>query len=128
MTSLRLARLLGLLALALLSAAAARAQIVIRQVHGGGGNVFRQDYVELFNRGGAPVSLAGWSLQYASATGTGLFSGGAPSLLSGTLEPGRSLLVGLATSAAGAPLPTPFLAGNPATNLSGTSGKVALVR
>lgn len=117
---------IGLLAVGLL-ARTAPAQVVVRQVYGGGGNLYDRDFVELFNRGGAPESLDGWSLQYASATGTGLFSGGAPSLLSGTLQPGQSLLVGLAASANGAPLPTPFLAGNPATNLASTSGKVALV-
>ena len=115
-------RPLLLAVLALASAAEARAQVVIRQVYGGGGNVYRQDYVELFNRGGAPVPLADWSIQYASATGTGLFSGGAPSLLSGTLAPGQSLLVGLAASATGTALPTPFLAGNP--DYTGASGMV----
>ena len=109
-------------------ASTARAQIVLRQVYGGGGNVYDRDYVELFNRGAAPVSLAGWSIQYASATGTGLFSNSAPSLLSGTVQPGQSLLVGLSVSTSGTALPTPFVAGNPATNLSSTSGKVALVR
>ncbi len=114
--------------LLVLLASSASAQVVLRQIYGGGGNVYDRDYVELFNRGAAPVSLAGWSIQYASATGSGLFAGGAPSLLSGTLQPGQSLLVGLAASASGAALPTPFAAGNPATNLASTSGKVALVR
>ncbi len=111
-----------------LRASPARAQIVIRQIYGGGGNLYDRDFVELFNRGSTPGSVDGWSIQYASATGSGLFSGAAPSLLSGTLLPGQSLLVGLAASASGAPLPTPWLAGNPATNLASTSGKVALVR
>ncbi len=31
------------------------------------------DFIELFNRGTPPVSLSGWSLQYASAIGTGNF-------------------------------------------------------
>ncbi len=120
-------RVVSLLILVLV-ASSARAQVVIRQVYGGGGNLYDRDYVELFNRGGTPVSIAGWSIQYASATGTGLFSNSAPSLLSGTLQPGQSLLLGLAVSASGAGLPTPVVAGNPATNLSSTSGKVALVR
>ncbi|MBY0401102.1 lamin tail domain-containing protein, partial [Myxococcota bacterium] len=117
-----------LILVTLFAGAPACAQVVIRQLYGGNGNVYRQDYVELFNRGGAAVSLTGWSLQYASATGTGLFSGAAPSVLSGTLAAGQSVLVGFAASAGGASLPTPFLAGNPATNLSSTSGKLALVR
>ena len=48
----------------------ARAQVVIRQIYGANGNAYRQDYVELFNRGTSAVSISGWTLQYASATGT----------------------------------------------------------
>ena len=50
--------------------------VVISQVYGGGGNSggdYTNDYVELFNRGTATVSLDGWSVQYASAAGTGNF-------------------------------------------------------
>ena len=55
-------------------AAAASPNVVISQVYGGGGNAgatFQNDFVEIFNRGNTTVSLAGWSIQYASATGTG---------------------------------------------------------
>lgn len=48
--------------------------IVISEVYGGGGNTaatYTHDYVELYNRGASPASLAGNSIQYASATGTG---------------------------------------------------------
>lgn len=48
--------------------------IVISQVYGGGGNsgaTYSNDYVELFNRSTASVDLSGWSLQYASASGSG---------------------------------------------------------
>lgn len=116
--------------LVLCGAGGAPAQVVIRQIYGGGGQLYDRDFVELFNRGDASESLDGLSLQYASAAGTGLFSGGAPTRLSGLLEPGQSLLVGLAASAAGTgtPLPLPCFAGNPATNLATTSGKLALVR
>src|SRR2546423_5800404 len=51
--------------------------IVISQVYGGGGNSgapYQNDFVELFNRGTSTVSLAGWSVEYTSATGAGLFS------------------------------------------------------
>ena len=48
--------------------------LVISQVYGGGGNagsVYKNDFIELHNRGASSVSLAGWSVQYASsATGT----------------------------------------------------------
>src|SRR5687767_382197 len=56
------------------------AKMVISQVYGAGGNagaVFQNDYVELFNAGNAPASLSGWSVQYASATGTGHFGSSA---------------------------------------------------
>src|SRR5215813_7743027 len=47
--------------------------VVISEVYGGGGNsgaTFTNDFIELYNRGAAPVNLAGWSVQYASAAGT----------------------------------------------------------
>jgi len=52
---------------------AVSSSIVISQVYGGGGNsgaTLRNDFIELFNRGGAPVSLNGWPVQYASTAGT----------------------------------------------------------
>ena len=93
-------------------APAASADIVISQVYGGGGNAgapYTHDFIELFNRGTSPVSLTGWSLQYASATGTGNFGATAAQItpLSGSLAPGQYLLVQEASQAAvGAPLPT----------------------
>ena len=53
---------------------AASPNVVISQVYGAGGNsgaLLSNDYIELFNRGATTVSLDGWSVQYASATGTG---------------------------------------------------------
>src|SRR5690348_11369174 len=47
--------------------------IVISQVYGGGGNsnaILKNDFVELFNPGTVSVSVAGWSVQQASATGS----------------------------------------------------------
>ena len=74
---LRLAIVVGaLLALAgSTSGLAASDGVVISQVYGGGGNAgasFTHDFIELFNRGTTPVVLDGMSVQYASATGTGL--------------------------------------------------------
>ncbi|HKO97011.1 MAG TPA: Calx-beta domain-containing protein [Pyrinomonadaceae bacterium] len=46
--------------------------VVLSQIYGGGGNsgaVFKNDYIEVFNRGNTIVNLAGWSVQYSSATG-----------------------------------------------------------
>ena len=100
--------------------------IVISQVYGGGGNsgaTFQNDYVELFNRGTTTVSLSGWSVQYASATGTGNFAGNSPAALSGSLAPGQHYLVKLAGSTAnGVPIPTPDATGT--INMSGSAGKV----
>jgi uncharacterized protein len=107
--------------------------IVISQLYGGGGNtggVYTNDFVELFNRGTTTVSLTGWSIQYTSATGTGLFGASTTLItpLSGTLAPGQYLLV---QEAAGSyvyePLPTPDITDSTPINMSGTGGKVALV-
>ena len=65
--------------------------------------------MELFNRGTTPVSLNGWSVQYASATGTGNLganSGQLTELPDVTLQPGQYFLVQEATNAAvGQPAP-----------------------
>jgi predicted extracellular nuclease len=106
---------------------AGTAGVVISQIHGANGNAYASDYVELFNAGATPVDIGGWSVQYASATGSGNFAGNGVSVLSGTLQPGQYFLVALAGSASGAPLPTPYALGAP-TNLSASNGKVALVR
>jgi predicted extracellular nuclease len=104
--------------------------IVISQVFGGGGNAsapFRNDFVELFNRGTVPIALAGWSVQYASATGTGNFAGNPVAALSGTLAPGGFYLIQLSGGANGAALPTPDLAPTATANMAAGAGKVVLV-
>jgi len=107
--------------------------IVISQVYGGGGNSgapYRNDYIELFNRGTTTVSLSGWSLQYASATGTGLFGSSSTMIteLSGSIPPGGYFLVQEASGGAvGALLPTPDLIDATPIAMSATGGKVALV-
>jgi hypothetical protein len=107
--------------------------LVVSQVYGGGGNsgaTYSHDYIELFNHGTASVSLEGKSLQYTSATGSGNLGANSTQLteLSGTLAPGRYLLVREATNnaAVGAPLPTPYLDDPTPINMSATAGKVAL--
>ena len=101
--------------------------VVISQLYGGGGNAgatYQNDYVELFNRSAATVDLSGWSLQYASATGSGWDANRQP--LGGTIGPGEYYLVSLASGGAdGAPLPPANINGQ--INMSGTSGKIALV-
>ena len=102
--------------------------LVISQVYGGGGNSgapYTNDYVELFNPTAVPISLAGYSVQYASATGTGSFSANAVTALSGALAPGQYYLVQQASGGAnGVPLPTPDATGS--VNMSATGGKVIL--
>src|SRR6059058_1193052 len=115
------------LAVALVVAPAAQSaspDIVVNQVFAGGGNAsapFANDFVELFNRGGAAVDLSGWSLQYASGTGTSW----QVTPLSGSVQPGGRYLVQLASSGtAGVPLPTPDATGT--SNLAVSGGKLAL--
>ncbi|MBK1686862.1 ExeM/NucH family extracellular endonuclease [Rubrivivax gelatinosus] len=109
---------------ALLASTPASAGVVISQIYGGNGNAFASDYVELFNNGSTAVDLSGWSVQYASATGTGNFAGNSVTPLAGTLQPGHWYLVQLRTSS-GTALPTPDATGN--ADLSGSNGKVALL-
>ncbi len=111
---------------------AVSADIVISQVYGGGGNsgaTYRNDFVELYNRGTATVSLDGWSIQYASSTGTGNFGSTTTQItpLSGSIAPGQYFLVQEASNAAvGALLPTPDLTDASPIAMAAGAGKVAL--
>jgi len=107
------------------NACASNSGVVISQIYGGNGNTYNRDYVEIFNASNSPVVVSGWSIQYSSATGTGLFSGNGVTLLSGVLQPGQYQLVGLATTAVGSVLPATDANGT--TGLSATAGKVVLV-
>lgn len=124
---------LALAALAFSPAAFATGDVVISQVYGGGGNSgapYNSDFVELFNRSSQPVSLAGWSIQYASATGTGNFGASATQITllpSISLQPGQYFLVQQAAGSTGSPLPTPDLTDATPIAMSATAGKVALV-
>ncbi|HEX3476404.1 MAG TPA: lamin tail domain-containing protein [Kofleriaceae bacterium] len=99
--------------------------IVISQLYGGGGNSggqFTHDFVELFNRSASAISITGWTVQYASAAGNSW----AAASLSGTIPAGGYYLVQLAAgSGTAAALPAPDATGT--MNMSGTTGKVALV-
>ena len=122
----RLRPLAALCAAALALSGTAGAQVVISQVYGGGGNSgapLRNDFIELYNAGPTAVSLATYSVQYASSTG----STWNRTNLTGTLQPGQYYLVQQAagTNTAAAALPTPDAIGTIA--MSGTAGKVALV-
>jgi hypothetical protein len=101
-------------------------QVVISQVYGGGGNTgatYTHDFIELFNRGTNSVSLNGWSVQYASATGT---SWAKTDLTNITLAPGQYYLIQQAQGSGGTTaLPTPDATATIA--MSATAGKVALL-
>jgi hypothetical protein len=112
--------------------------LVISQVYGAGGNgkaPLNEDFVELFNRSDSPVSLAGLSLQYGSATGefgAAPADGGAETSITVlpdmSVGPGAYFLVGMSTTNAGvgAALPTPDFVGP--TDLAPQNGKIALAR
>src|ERR1044072_136992 len=101
----------------------ASSTMVISQVFAGGGNAsapHTNDFVELFNRGSAVADLGGWSLQYASGSG----STWQPTAPTRSVQPGGRYLVQLASGAVGAALPTPDATGT--SNLAVSGGKVAL--
>lgn len=103
----------------------ASSSIVISQVYGGGGNsgaTYKNDFVELFNRGNTTIDVAGWSVQYASAAGTTW----RVTNLSGSIPAGGYYLVQEAAGTGGTTnLPPPDATGS--TAMSATSAKVALV-
>jgi predicted extracellular nuclease len=106
-------------------AAAASADVVITEVYGGGGNSgapYTNDFIELTNNSSAPVDVSGWSVQYASSTGTTW----QVTKLTGSIAPGAAYLVQEGAGAGnGAPMPTPDVSGTIA--MSASAGKVALV-
>jgi|GEM_PF-5245703 len=102
----------------------------ISQFYGGGGNSgaqFNSDFVELFNAENSSVSVNGWSIQYASSSGSKWL---VTSLGDLTIPAGGYLLIKQASGAngsdAGTPLAAPDVVG--VVNLAASKGKVALVR
>lgn len=102
-------------------------QVLISQVYGGGGNAgapLTNDYVELYNRSAEPISLSGWSIQYASGGGT--FNQVTP--MDGVIQPGGYFLVqqkeGTNTAGTAQPLPSADAIGE--ISMSAGSGKIAL--
>lgn len=99
--------------------------VVISEIYGGGGSTnapFDSDFIELFNRGGATVTLDGWTLQVATEASPTFTA--VP--LTGSIEPGRSYLVRMgAAGSFGAPLPA--VDATAAVPIGFTGGKVLLV-
>ena len=112
-------------ALTLYAGVPAEGSIVISQVYGGGGNsgaTYRNDFIELFNRGTNAVTVTGWSVQYASASG----STWQVTPLSGTIAPGSYYLIQEATGAGGGgALPVADATGSIPVSVS--AGKIALL-
>lgn len=131
-STLRIALAIGLATAGTAAPVAAHAvdttsPVVISEVFGGGGNTgapYRSDFIELYNASDAPVSLEGWSVQYASATGTTWQR----TALTGTIAPRSTFVVkeadGASTTAPA--LPKVDVAGTIA--MSGAGARVALVR
>ena len=107
--------------------------IVISQVYGAGGNgglpsaggsPYTADYVELFNLSQAPVTMAGWSLQYASATGTST-SANIFNIPTVTIPAGGYYLIsGAVTANGGITVPSDL---QTAATLAAAAGRVYLV-
>jgi predicted extracellular nuclease len=103
----------------------ASSDVVLSEVYGGGGNSgaqYANDFIELYNHGTVAHSVAGWSVQYSSATGTSWQS----TPLTGSIPAGGYYLIKEGSgSGTGAALPAPNDTGTLA--LSASNGKVALV-
>ncbi|MGE6487369.1 CehA/McbA family metallohydrolase [Paenisporosarcina sp. NPDC076898] len=105
-------------------------QVVISQVYGGGGNggaKYSNDFIELYNPTASDISLDGWSVQYASSTGsvsTGITG------LTGEIKAYSYYLIKAkaGTSVTDKPLPEPYDVTSTTIDMAGTNGKVALVK
>ena len=106
------------------AAPSADADVIINEVYGGGGNsgaTYKRDFIEIVNVGDQTVDLAGWSVQYASATGTSW----QVTALGGILPAGETLVVGQAAGSGGSTdVPVDF---SGSIAMAGAAGKVALV-
>ncbi len=109
-------------------AAATSAGVVINEIYGGGGNsgaTLKNDFIELANRGSAPASVDGWSMQYISAS-PGASTTWQVTPLTGSVDASGLYLIGEAAGTGGTDnLPTTQATGS--INMSATAGTVALV-
>lgn len=100
--------------------------VVISQIYGGGGNSgahYKNDFIELYNPTSQPISLDGWSVQYASKAGK--FETNSTNL-EGTIPAYGYYLIQQGAGAGGSEeLPTPDKLGT--INMAGAAAKVALV-
>ena len=99
-------------------------QVRISQIYGAGGNsgaAYKYDYVEIYNAGTNTVSLSGYSIQFASSTGTSW----SVINLSGNIQAKAYFLIASTAGTTGASIPTADVTG--ALSLAAAAGKVALV-
>ncbi len=110
------------------TAAPAAGQVKISQLYGGGGNggaPYLNDYIEIHNAGAAQ-NLSGWSVQYASSTGSTWSVTALPSV---TLSPGQYLLIQEAASVvwpSGQSCALPTADATASLSMNSSDGKVAL--
>ncbi len=114
-------------------AQATSASVVISEVYGGGGNssaIWKNDFVELYNRSDAAVDVSGWVVQYYPSSNPPEAIGTVANraTLTGSVAPHHTYLVQMAagTNLLATPLPTPDAIGTGA--MSGTSGRIDLVQ
>jgi len=122
---LALLTVIGSLVAASSASGSGAGSIVVSQVFAAGGNsgaTYTNDYVDLFNRGSSAVSITGWTLQNATATGTTWTS----TALSGSVPAGGHYLVQLGSGGTnGSALPTSDATGT--ANIAVSGGKVQVV-
>lgn len=110
----------------------AKPTVVISQIYSRGGEAgaaFRNDYVELFNRGNTAVDINNWGIQVISYEGS-VTSGMMVRFISSRsilVEPGKFVLVQLAGGANGNLLPSPDFNVS-MMKLGSDGGQIALVR
>jgi hypothetical protein len=102
--------------------------LAISQIYAGGNNAsatYKNDFVEIFNRGTTTVNLSGYSVQYAPATSSTFTV--IATLTNVNLAPGQYYLIKLGpVGTTGADLPAPDVTGT-TTDMAVGGGKVALV-
>ncbi|MBW4610169.1 MAG: DUF4347 domain-containing protein [Hassallia sp. WJT32-NPBG1] len=109
----------------------ASSNIVISQIYGGGGNSdapYKNDFIELFNRGATPINVTGWSVQYAANNNIINSLIWNVTNLSGVIAPAGYYLIQLGGLANGAGANLPTANATDTINISATSGNVALVK
>ncbi|MEJ6488473.1 ExeM/NucH family extracellular endonuclease [Leucobacter sp. USCH14] len=103
--------------------------VVINEIYAAGGNggaALNADYVELANPTDAPISLAGWSLQYRSAAASAPASGSGVIPLSGSVPANGTFLITGTTGSNGAAVPTGDLTSTLAAGAGG--GQLVLAK